>query len=183
MEKDLIKRAKKNDNDAFDKLVEMYLPHLTKVANGLLKGYKSFVDDALQETFIKAYLNIWQLIKIENFKPWITKILYNCCMDIINNKNDELLYNDLDTCNDFEEPFESTIKDNNDDLSILQSERNFYDTIDFLSDDDQNLITLYYYFNCDYKKISKILNEKPGTLRMRMSRAFEKLREKYKEEE
>ncbi len=181
MEKDLIKRAKKNDDEAFTELVELYRPHLTKVANGLLKGYRSFIDDALQETFIKAYLNIWKLLNVESFKPWITKILYNCCMDIIENKKDEILYNDFDVLNEFDENYESTIKDNNDDLSVLQKECNFYDTIDSLSKDEQNLITLYYYFNCDYKKIGKILNEKPGTLRMRMCRALEKLRNKEEE--
>lgn len=102
-------------------------------------------------------------------------------MDIIENKKDEILYNDFDVLNEFDENYESTIKDNNDDLSVLQKERNFYDTIDSLSKDEQNLITLYYYFNCDYKKIGKILNEKPGTLRMRMCRALEKLRNKEEE--
>lgn len=186
MEKDLIKRVKKNDNEAFDELIRIYRPQLIPIAQSMLRNYESFVDDVIQDTFISVYLNIWKLINIENFKPWITKILINCCLDIIKENKNNLLYNDINISNsnyEFYETFESTIKDENDDLSTLQSERNFYDTIDFLSDNEQLLITLYYYFDYDYNKISKILNEKPGTLRMRMSRAFEKLRKKYKKEE
>lgn len=183
MEKDLIKRAKKNDNAAFEELINIYTPHLVYIARNILKGNRSYVDDAIQETFVKAYLNLWQLINVENFKAWITTILYRCCLDILKENKNEILYNDIETCDDFDEPFESTIKDENDDLSIFQSERNFYDMIDFLSDQEQLLITLYYFLDCDYNKISKVLHEKPGTLRIRMFRAFEKLRDKYKEEE
>lgn len=53
MEKDLIKRAKKNDDEAFTELVELYRPHLTKVANGLLKGYRSLLMMLFKKLLLK----------------------------------------------------------------------------------------------------------------------------------
>ena len=72
----LIKKAKKGDEEAFFKLIEINKNSLYKAGKSILNNDED-VADAIQETVISAYRNIKSLKDNSYFKTWLTKILIN----------------------------------------------------------------------------------------------------------
>ena len=89
----LIKKAKKGDEEAFFKLIEINKNSLYKAGKSILNNDED-VADAIQETVISAYRNIKSLKDNSYFKTWLTKILINKCKDIISKNKDTILLNE-----------------------------------------------------------------------------------------
>lgn len=169
----MIKRAQKGDKEAFIKLIEKYTQDMYKVAKSRLNS-EDDIGDAIQETILSAYKNICVLKNTSYFKTWLIRILINKCNDIIaNNKN--IVY--------VEEYYESSIKN-----EILADKDKFENNIAFkeilenLNETYRTVVVLYYVNGFNTREISEILNEKEGTIKSRLSRAREKLREFYLED-
>lgn len=167
----MIKRAQKGDKEAFIKLMEKYTQDMYKVAKSRLNSEED-IGDAIQETILSAYKNICVLKNTNYFKTWLIRILINKCNDIIaNNKN--IVY--------VEEYYENSIKD---EISQDKFENNitFKEVLENLSEAYRIVVVLYYVNGFNTREISEILNEKEGTIKSRLSRAREKLREFYLED-
>ena len=169
----MIKKAQKGDKEAFIKLIEKCTQDMYKVAKARLNSEED-IGDAIQETILSAYKNICVLKNANYFKTWLIRILINKCNDIIaNNKN--IVY--------VEEYYESSIKN-----EILADKDKFENNIAFkeilenLSETYRVVVVLYYVNGFNTREISEILNEKEGTIKSRLSRAREKLREFYLED-
>lgn len=87
--KELVKRAKEGDPEAFTALIKQISPDLYKVAISKLDDAND-ADDAIQETMISAFRNLYQLNHLNSFKHWITKNLKNKCIEI--NKRKKIQY-------------------------------------------------------------------------------------------
>ncbi|WP_160676404.1 sigma-70 family RNA polymerase sigma factor [Clostridium sp. C8-1-8] len=77
-----VRLAKKGDKEAFGRLIEEYKVSLYRVALTMLTE-KQDIEDAIQNTIIKAYEGIIYLRKNEFFKTWLIKILINECRSIL----------------------------------------------------------------------------------------------------
>ena len=95
-------RAKNGDNDAFLTLINENRLNVYRVARGILKSEHD-IEDAIQNTVVKAYEKINTLKKDEFFKTWLIRILINECNEIIrknkkieniNKDSNEEKYND-----------------------------------------------------------------------------------------
>lgn len=89
----LIKKAKKGNEEAFFKLIEDNKVSLYKAAKAILNNDDD-IADAIQETVIAAYKNIKSLKNDAYFKTWLTKILINKCKDIIAKNKDVIALDD-----------------------------------------------------------------------------------------
>ena len=85
---EIIEKAKKGDNQAFTVLITNMQSELYKIAKLRLKSDDD-INEAVQETIIKAYSSIKKLKNNQYFKTWIIKILINECNSIYqkNKKN------------------------------------------------------------------------------------------------
>lgn len=166
----MIKRVQKGDKEAFIKLMEKYTQDMYKVAKYRLNSEED-IGDAIQETILAAYKNICVLKNTSYFKTWLIRILINKCNDIIAN-NKKVVY--------VEEYYEASISN-----EILDDKYSFENSIAFreivknLSELYRTVIVLYYVNGFNTREISEILNEKEGTIKSRLSRAREKLRKFY----
>ena len=77
----LIKKAQKQDTDAFIQLIEENKTALYKVAKSYLKNEED-IADAMQDTVLSAFEHIGELRSVTFFKTWLTRILINHCNDI-----------------------------------------------------------------------------------------------------
>lgn len=75
---DLVVKAKNGDKDAYSELIVSIQSDLYRVARARLKC-EADAQDVVQDTIIKAYLNLGKLKHNKNFKTWITRILINEC--------------------------------------------------------------------------------------------------------
>jgi RNA polymerase sigma-70 factor (ECF subfamily) len=76
-EKDLIKRAQRGDEQAFSQLHDLYRLLVYNVCLRMLAD-RPTAEDAAQEAFISAWLNIKQ-IRGDNFRAWLMTITRNAC--------------------------------------------------------------------------------------------------------
>lgn len=159
----LVKKAKKGDGEAFVAIIKQYESVLYKVAKRLLDNEED-VADAMQEAIMSAYENINMLKNDEFFNTWICKILINKCNSILN-KSKKVIY--------VEEVMQQKIS--NDDF--LEVELN--DALNSLNKEYKLAMVLYYIVGLNTKEIAEFTYEPEGTIKSRLSRAKNILREKY----
>ena len=94
---DLVKRAKRHESEAFTELMQLYMTDMYKVAYAILMNDEDAAD-AIGDTILICWEKMNQLVKIQYFKTWMTRILINKCYDI-RKKNQNLICLD-----EYEEP-------------------------------------------------------------------------------
>lgn len=163
---ELVKRAKIGDNQAFTELIMNIQMDLYKIAKAKIKDDDD-INEAVQETIIKAYSSIKKLKDEKYFKTWIIRILINECNNIYKKKR----------VNKIEEYNENVIKEA--DTDIINSKINnldFFILIDKLNEDEKIVVVLFYLEEYSTKDIGKILKISENTIRTRLSRARKKLK-------
>ncbi len=162
----LVKKAKNGDKEAFNDLIIYYQNDLYNIAKCKLHN-EDDVCDAIQETILNAYSHIDSLKNSYKFKSWLIKILINECNKIyLKYKNNCLEIND--------ELILST-------EDIGSSNIEFLDLINKLNKDEQEIFILYYKEKYSTKEISNILNINENTIRSKISRGKEKIKNSLKE--
>lgn len=167
---ELVEKAKQNDEEAFNELIILLKSDMYLIAKSKLKN-EDDISDAIQETILSCYKNLRKLRNNSLFKTWLIKILVNECNKIYRKrKRDNVSYE------------ENQIE------SYLMIEDNSLENIGFdifirnLNNDEKLILTLYYYLEYSTKEISKILKINESTIRSKISRAKEKLKNQYKGE-
>ena len=159
---ELVEKAKNKNEKAFDELIlsiekEMYL-----IAKVRLKD-EDDISDAIQETILSCYRNLKKLRNNSFFKTWIIKILINKCNEIYRKKNKHEI--------SFEEnEVENYIKVED------ETDIGFEMLIKDLDAEEQLILTLYYYSKYTTKEICKMLKKNENTIKSKIIRARNKLR-------
>lgn len=154
-----IKLAKAGNQDAFEGLINEQLTALYRVAKGILNTEHD-VEDAIQNTIVKAFDKIKYLREDKYFKTWLIRILINECNKIYN-------YNKREIVEVAEETYTVDKAENMD----------LYDAISKLTEDLRVTTILYYFDDMSYSEISKVLDVAEGTVKSRLFRSREKLHE------
>ena len=159
---ELVEKAKKKDEEAFNELIlkmekEMYLIAKTRLKN------EDDIADSIQETILSCYKNLRKLKDNSSFKSWLIKILINECNNIYRKKSKQNISLDDDEMDKY-------IKS--------EDEQNigFDMLIKNLDSEEQLILTLYYYSKYTTKEISKILKKNENTIKSKIIRARNKLR-------
>lgn len=166
----LVIKAQNGDKDAFTRLMLKYSKEMYFVAKSRLENDVD-VDDAIQETMMKAFCNLKDLKEPKYFKTWIIRILYNCCTDITLSQNGKII--------SFEEKILESFADTNDSYFDFMTRTDLAEAFKILTKDEQVLLTLKFSNNFDNRDIAKLFNVKEGAIRMRLLRIRQKLKEKF----
>ncbi|MDH2460070.1 sigma-70 family RNA polymerase sigma factor [Clostridium perfringens] len=157
----MVSQAKKGDKDAFLSLIDENRLSIYRVASGILNN-KEDIEDALQNTIIKSYEKIGTLKKDEFFKTWIIRILINECNLILRRNKKTIFLDKLEN--------EESYSDDYGNIELTS-------VVNSLSEDLRITTVLYYFEDMSTKEISEMLNIAEGTVRSRLARAREKLRD------
>lgn len=153
--------------DAFIREVREAEAMLYYVSKSILKN-DSDCGDAVQETLLKAYEKLPTLKREKFFRTWITRILINECKGILRRRKNVIPYEDyMDNARMFEE----------------NRYDHLYMAIMELPEDLRILVTLYYIEGFSQKEISEILEIPTGTIKSKLSRARDSLKEQLSNEE
>lgn len=166
-EEELINRAKHGDKEAFNKLIEPYHKKMYVVAMAYLKNYAD-AEDAIQDTLYKIYVNLWMVNDANTFRVWIFTILKNTCNDIYRKNKKDIIPFDDKTIEIFQ--YNSTKKD----LAL-------FELIEFLEKEERLLLLSKYIWGFKTRELSKIFKCNESTIKMKLSKAREKIKEIYKD--
>ncbi|MBS5950035.1 MAG: sigma-70 family RNA polymerase sigma factor [Clostridium sp.] len=157
---DLVDKAKKGNGKAFTKLIEENIKSIYRVAKGILSS-EDDIEDAIQNTILKAYSNIKTLRKEELFKTWLIKILINECNKI---------YNFNKKCISLDKVIEEQYNDKYENLDLKIA-------VDSLPEELRLVIVLFYFEDLKISEVSEIIGIPEGTVKSRLSRAKTKVSE------
>ncbi len=82
VEFDLIQRAQKGDNPAFNQIVVAYRKRILGTIARLI-GRPEDVEDVAQEVFLRLYYSLDQLRTPEVFEPWLYRLTVNASYDYL----------------------------------------------------------------------------------------------------
>ena len=180
-EKELIKKAKEGHITSFENLIEA---HEKRVYNISLKMLKNEQDafDAAQDTFLKAFKYIGKFKEESSFSTWIYRIAVNSCLDIIKKKKEtqnqssieqQITLKDNEVTIQFEDEKQNVLED------VIKAERKeaLHKAIDKLKPDQKKMIILRDIEGFSYEEISKITGITTGTVKSKINRARNALKE------
>lgn len=165
---ELVERVKSGDKEAYSELISSVKGILLAIARAKINN-EDDVQDVMQETILKAYLNINSLKNNKHFKAWITKILINECK--------RLYYKD-----GRKDAIVEKFSRNTNPTSYIDDDSNinFDNLISSLSDKEKNVFELHYKEGLTSKEISHKLGINENTIKTILSRGTIKLKRTIK---
>lgn len=157
--KQLCKAAQKGDNEAFITLIQRYEKVLYNTACRWIHNEED-IADIMQETILKAYEKIGTLRESKYFNTWICKILINECNQYFRKQHKVLDLSSLPTS-----------------LEMDTSKLELDDLLKALPPKYKVPLVLFYQFGYSLKELSGILEEPLGTIKSRIHRAKQIVRD------
>lgn len=158
----IIKKVREKDKELYREIILRYQKKLLRYANYLLSdSYQA--ADIVQESFIKAYINLNSFNLNKKFSSWIYRIVHNQAMDYF--KKNKIQYSleshfDLDSGINLE-----------DNLIKKELEKNTRQCLSQIPLLYKEPLSLYFLEEKNYEEISDILKIPISTVGTRISRA------------
>lgn len=173
-EQELIDRARQGSLGAFNRLVEAHQRTAYNVAYRVT-GDSQRAADATQEAFISAYLHLSDF-RGGSFRAWLLRIVSNACYDNLRRARvraaeslEELTEAGLDPIAGEEGPESGALR--------AEARRALRDCLGSLPLEQRTVIVLSDIQGASYQEVSETLELSLGTVKSRLSRAREKMRD------
>ena len=178
-ERDMIERASRGDAAAFNHLMAQHERRMYAVALRMC-GNREDAQDCLQEAMLRVYRAIGGFKGQSSFSTWVYRITMNTCLDELRckkNRQNTSLDNLLDL------GWSPADESNAPEKQAMRSElrRNLNRAIQELPEEMRSAVVLRDIQGFSYDEIARMLEINVGTIKSRISRGREKLREKLKE--
>jgi RNA polymerase sigma-70 factor, ECF subfamily len=166
------------NQEAFAELVYAHQDAVYYLCYRML-GNATEAEDAAQDAFLKAYLNLSRYDTSRSFKTWVMSIASNHCIDIIRKRRIQQL--------SLDEPLPSadamalsSEPEDGPERQALQAElsEEIQDLLDELQPDYRAAVVLRYWYECSYAEIADALDTTESAIKSRLFRARNLLAEK-----
>ena len=178
-EKDLIHRAKQNDQKAFNVLFNNNWDYLS---NFQLKrvGNNQIAEELSIETFAKAFDKLSSFDVKYKFKTWLITISKNIHLDQL--RKEKIKIFDSEIINDNSKNiFIDSNPSPEEEMIIDQNLDQIFHTIKSLKKEYRQILQLRFFDDKSYKSISKIMNQPLNSVKVKILRAKKLLAEKLKD--
>lgn len=168
-----IEAVRKGNVSAFSVLIERYQDMVYSLALKLLKNTED-AEEMAQDTFIKAFQKLDMYEGKSKFSTWLYSINYNACISELRKRRihfsslEEQRFSDQDEMKIHSYFSETKKEDQEKYLNLALSK---------LPEDDQVLVTLYYYENQSMDDISMITGLTVSNIKVKIHRARKKMYE------
>lgn len=164
----LVIKSKQGESQAFDELVARWQRQLWRYAFKLT-GSDADAWDAVQETWCEIINGLAKLQDTAAFPCWVFRILNSKCTDLLRKQQQQFRLNKALAEHDQKKSDKARNGDGR--IEFLKS------AIEKLSPDRQALLILRYFNDFGTSEIAEILGIPQGTVKSRLNRTVEKLRE------
>jgi len=166
-----IEAVRKGNVQAFSFLVEKYQNMVYTLALKLLKKPEE-AEELAQDTFIKAYQKIDSYEGKSKFSTWLYSITYNACISELRKRRIE--FKSLDD-RQISDQDEMKMHDYYRETKKEDQEKYLNLALSKLPEDDQVLVTLYYYENQSMDEISQITGLTVSNIKVKIFRARKRM--------
>ena len=152
----LVEKAIEGDGDSFTELCRRYYPAMVAIGHAIL-GDRHLAEDAAQQGFAKAALNLPRLNKTERFGSWVAAICRNAARDVGRANRRFQSRQEL--------PVEVTKSDRDDAGPAVRA------ALDQLEPQAREVVYLRFYDGLSYERISEVLGISEQAINGRLRRA------------
>lgn len=158
--------------ERFGVLVERYEARLQRYARKFLLDADE-AEDVVQESFIKAYINIRSFDASRKFSSWIYRIAHNECINAIKKKKGKVMLSlpDFDVLLPHLVAEETTMHE----AERKQVREELDRSLEKLDEKYREPLVLYYFEELDYQEIADVLGIPTATVGVRLRRGREAL--------
>lgn len=166
-----IDAVRKGDVAAFSFLVARYQSMVYSLALKLLKNAED-AEELAQDTFIKAFQKLNMYEGKSKFSTWLYSITYNACISELRKRR--IHFSSLEDQR-FSDQDEMKMHDYFTETKKEDQERYLNLALGKLPEDDQVLVTLYYYENQSMDEISIITGLTVSNIKVKIHRARKRM--------
>ena len=161
-DEEIMKKVRTSSQAFYAVIIDRYQKKLIRYINNLIKNEEK-TTDIVQETFIKAYVNLNSFNIEKKFSSWIYRIAHNLAINLAKKYQKEIPLSedwDFKSNDDIEKDFEEK--------ETIEKVEKCLKEIPIIYSEP---LSLYYIDEKSYKEIGDILKIPDGTVAIRISRA------------
>jgi RNA polymerase sigma factor (sigma-70 family) len=172
---EIISRVLQGDHQAYAGLVSRYQNYVFTLVLRMVKTRED-AEEVAQDVFIKAYRALADFRGDARFSTWLYTIVNTTCITFLRKKRLDTHSLDNDSVFELADNQDSGFRANLVEQKSRQAMVN--QAIGLLSEDDAQVITLFYKAEQSLEEISRILGIETNTAKVRLHRARARLKEK-----
>lgn len=186
MDQLMLERAKNGDADAFAELLTLYRPLIRKVCRHYMHNTED-AEDAAIEAETRLWLGLERYQRNENFDGFVYRIAANACLSILQHMNTQkagggtttIPLDGMRISEDSEQTFDPPDPTEDVEAKVIKKEQNAYlrQCLLSLPEDQHDALYLTQMHGISYEEAGKMLGVSEGTVKSRVNRAREKLKE------
>lgn len=156
---ELVRRAIKQDEAAFERLILLHSEQLYRTAYVYVKNEQDALD-VVQETVYKAFISVGQVKEPKYFVTWLTKILIRNCYRVLNQQ--------------------TAVADLIEQIPVKESSReehlDLIDALSHLRKEYRDVLVLFYFHDVPMKEIASFIGITLNTVKTYLRRGREELK-------
>ena len=168
----IIQQVLSGDVEAYARLVDRHYPRCVRVAERIL-GNREDAEEAIQDAFLRAFRALEDYEDRERFAAWLTRILVNQCRTMLaRTRRRESVFPDVDLGE-----LDNVAVDGRAGGPWPELDR----ALAMLPDEQREALVLKYADDLTYEEMARITGAGESALKMRIQRAFARLRKLLQE--
>ena len=181
-DRELVRRAKDGNKEAFEALVVRHQSRVFAVAGGILRNRED-VEDIAQQVFLKAYFSLKRFDQRAAFSTWLYKITVNECWDLLRKRKVRPLVLEVDLSEEQARQYQAAeqLSDGRPDASEqLASRERIEQLLGCLEERDRSMLVLKEVQGFSVDEIAELLEINANTVKVRLFRARQRIAESLK---
>jgi RNA polymerase sigma-70 factor (ECF subfamily) len=181
-DRELVKRAQKDDKQAFETLVMRHQNRVFAVAGGILRNRED-VEDIAQQVFLKAYFSIKRFDQRAAFSTWLYKITVNECWDLLRKRKVRPLVFEAELSQEQTQAYQASSEQSDgrpDTSEQLAARQQVEELMSCLDERDRTMLVLKEVQGFSVEEIAEIMEINANTVKVRLFRARQKITERVR---
>jgi RNA polymerase sigma-70 factor, ECF subfamily len=172
-DRELVRRAQAEDQEAYEELVRRHQHRVFAVAGGILRRRED-VEDIAQQVFVKAYFSLKRFDQRAAFSTWLYKITVNECWDLLRKKKVRPLVYESDLSEEQARQIVASEAKGNTGPDIserLEARQRVEQLLEGLDERDRLMLVLKEVEGFSIEEVAEVLDLNANTVKVRLFRA------------
>ncbi|MEM7030212.1 MAG: sigma-70 family RNA polymerase sigma factor [Chloroflexota bacterium] len=162
-------QAQAGDSDAYGIVVQQFQGMAVSYAYGILNDYQ-LAEDAAQEAFLEAYVNLAKVYSVNAFPSWLRKIIFKHCDRLTRGKQIKTVDLTVATHVASDRKGPTTVAEDADTIETVRK------AVEALPEHERTVVLLFYLAQHSHKEIATFLEVQVSTVKNRLHTARNRMR-------